>query len=369
MNYFPTITQCSDLMALVESNPTVLELCSIVQFSKHDNFYQQQKQQQQNSHTLADFIAALERNTSIVRIHCNRHFTTGFNEEEWCQIVLAFGSIRSLRDLVFVDGGDSRLRRVNINVLATVIQRNNKKSATQTATTTTASTQQLQQQAQKLRRIEFGKFWLLTDNDGQRHCLATALRHHATLEVFSYAGCGLYNHTNHRHDQLLLYQSIAPRSAPNAILDALGTCPNLKAVHIVNSPYCAFDYTPEGLASLMLADAAPLGPMISNNNNNKKQLRELSLVTNPCHWKLFLNDENDTTPSLPPNWNGWSSTIVVGNNAKPTTYRICESSFMLRSILAVLGIAPVRVAGILFPRELPGLYPTRTATTHTAIER
>jgi hypothetical protein len=212
----------------------VLELRSIVQFPVHKT----------NAYSLQDFVAALRTNDTISSIRCNRHFTTGFNDEEWREILIAFGQVRRLENLVFVDGGDSRLRRLRIDLLADILQ-----------------------SARRIRKLEFGKFWLLMGNDGHRQRFAATLRCHATLESFVYAGCGI-------HTQL--YQTISPRAVPDALIEALSTCPNLKSVHITNSPYCAYDYSVAGLIHLMAcADVTLPSP-----------LQTLSIVTRPSNWRM-----------------------------------------------------------------------------------
>lgn len=241
---FPTIMQCADLMAMVQAGPQVLELKSIVQFPVH----------KPDSYALTDFLDALQQNDTILRIQCNRHFTTGFSDEEWCLILAAFGRIQRLEELIFVDGGDSRLRRLRIDVLA---------DAVLLSTNT---------RARNLRKLEFGKFWLLMGNDGHRRRFAAALRGHATLESFAYAGCGIHTPT--------LYQSIAPRSHPDAILEALGTCPRMKSVQITNSPYCAPDYSPVALLALVTA--------ASSGNNRSTSIQDLSIVTQPSNWRYCL---------------------------------------------------------------------------------
>jgi hypothetical protein len=231
---FPTIMQCGELMSMVQAGPKVLELRSIVQFPVH----------KANAYSLHHFVAALRSNDTISSIRCNRHFTTGFNDEEWCEILIAFGQVRRLESLVFVDGGDSRLRRLRIDLLADILQ-----------------------SARRIRKLEFGKFWLLMGNDGHRQRFAAALRCHATLESFVYAGCGI-------HTQL--YQSISPRAVPDALIEALSTCPNLKSVHVTNSPYCAYDYSVAGLIHLMACSDVSL----------QSPLQTLSIVTRPSNWRM-----------------------------------------------------------------------------------
>jgi hypothetical protein len=231
---FPTIMQCDELMAMVKKGPQVLELRSIVQFPIL----------KPGSYSLADFLEALLHCDTIRTVRCNRHFTTGFGDEEWCQILLAFGQVPHLNELVFVDGGDSRLRRIRIDVLADVLHT-----------------------AQKLRKLEFGKFWLLMGNDDNRRRFARSLEHHPTLTSFLYEGCGF---------RTQLYQSIAPRSQPDAIISALRTCPNMQSIQITSSPYCAPDYTTTGLEQLFSAQGSCTS------------LTNLSLVTQPSRWGPLL---------------------------------------------------------------------------------
>lgn len=231
---FPTIMQCADLMAMVKKGPRVLELRSIVQFPIL----------KPGSYSLADFLEALLHSDTIRTIRCNRHFTTGFGDEEWCQILLSFGRVPHLNELIFVDGGDSRLRRIRIDVMADVLRT-----------------------ARRLCTLEFGKLWLLMGTDDHRRRLAQSLEYHPTLTSFQYEGCGFNTQ---------LYQSMAPRYQPDAILLALRTCPNIQSIQITSSPYCAPDYTRAGLELLFRAPE-PFS-----------KLTNVSLVTHSSHWGPLL---------------------------------------------------------------------------------
>jgi len=245
-------------MALAQTAPEILELRSIVQFP---NF-------KPGSDSLVDFLNTFASNSTTHTIRLSRHFTTGFSDEEFCQILRAFGRLSSLRNITFVDGGDSRLRRLHIVELARLIQ-----------------------SAPRLQTLIFGRYWLLTGNDGERMTLARALAHHPALQVFHYDGCGVKQPqspitSNNNNVPLQLYQAIAPRSDPDAVLNALATCPVLQSVRLTHSPYCARDYSVAALARLC-------------NNNS---IRECSIVTRVSNWAPLLaqinNSANSTAGSL-----------------------------------------------------------------------
>jgi len=239
-------------MALLDPPPAELELRSIVQFPHL----------KPGSHSLQDFLGTFTTNTTTHTVRCSRHFTTGFSDEEFVQILQAFGRCPSLRNLVFVDGGDSRLRRLRIRDMASLLS---------------------SQQQQQLEQLRWGRDWLLTGNDGDRVALANALWHHPHLRVFHYAGCGVTNRAT-SSNSIQLYQSIAPRVDPDAVVRALATCPRLQSVRITNSPYCAPDYSGAALVRLVTTSSS---------------LRELSVVTKLPNWSAVLaataaDEEEDT---------------------------------------------------------------------------
>jgi hypothetical protein len=228
-----------------EEGPRELHLHSIVQFPRYV------APGSHDSASFEDFIAALSANRSIEKVHCNRHFTTGLSDEEWCRTIQALGRLPSLKELVFVDGGDSRLRRVRLELVASLLRRD----------------------APQLQRLEFQERWLLIGDEPQRRRFARALREHPSLEFFSYAGCG----------PVRLYQSIAPRSNPDLILQALTSCPNIKVVRLAVYPYHASDYSEEALQRLA----------------GKPGLTELAVVTR--HWHAIatvLREESCTLETL-----------------------------------------------------------------------
>jgi len=242
---FPTILQSQDLMAIVTATPPppILELRSIVQFPIP----------KPGSASLSDFLDTFAHNTTTHTIRCSRHFTTGFSDEEFCRILRAFGRLSGLRTLVFCDGGDSRLRRLHLGEVADLLGA-----------------------ARQLEHLWLERYWLLTGNDGERTRLARALARHPGLRSFQYAGCGVSssNHGSNKNQQqqqpLQLYQAIAPRADPDAVVRALASAPHLQSVRLTHSPYCARDYSARGLARLLF------------------HVQELSVVTRVANWAPVL---------------------------------------------------------------------------------
>ena len=267
-------------MALVQSAPPVLELRSIVQFP---NF-------KTDHYSLSDFLDSLAHNDTTHTIRCSRHFTTGFRDDEFCQILRAVAQMRRLRSVVFVNHGDSRLRRLPLVEVARLIHT-----------------------VPQLQTLVLGRYWLLTGEDEARATLARAIAHHPALQTFHYAGCGVkqqqqqqqhqphvplssptfnFNCFPNRSNNIQLYQAIAPRNDPDAIVMALTQCRTLRSVGLTHSPYCTRDYSLHALTMLL--------------SQCEQQLRECSIVTILPHWGPLLerlhnnmhnNNNNTAGPS------------------------------------------------------------------------
>jgi hypothetical protein len=232
---FPTLMSPQELMDIVRSGPRTLKFCSIVRFAVG----------RPDEPALPDFVHALKTCDTIRSIHCNRHFTTGFSDDEWCDIVRSFGQVHNLEELVFVDGGDSRLRRVNLGVLTHVLTH-----------------------ALTLEKLLFGKNWLLVGDETQRKRFVIALSRLPCLRHFEYAGCGCFTE---------LYQAISPRSSPTDLLLSFSSCRDLRCVRITNSTYFAPDYSCRLLEQFVQTCA---------------NLTELSIVTKPANWPALLRSKS-----------------------------------------------------------------------------
>lgn len=303
--------QCETLMAMVTAGPETLELRSVVQFrtaaaaavASTGGLVVRDTKVDAGYCALSDFIEALSRNDTIVKVRCHRHFTTGLNNDEWRRILLAFGGIPRLQELVFVDGGDSRLRRIPIEVVADVVIA-----------------------ATKLRKLEFGKFWLVMGTNGHRQRFAQSLHCHPTLEAFSYTGCGL---------RTQLFQAIAPRSHPCAVLCALSTCPNIKSIQISNSTYCAPDYSSCTMHDLL---------------GWRTHLKELAIVTCPSNWvqlteAMFCRQRSTAASTL--------ERLVLFHSGKTATFQdIFKTAGFLETISSLQHVC-LRFWGVgsYFPRS------------------
>ena len=273
-DYFPTILSSEDLMALVLTSPAVLELRSIVQFP---NFVP-------GSYSFQDFLDTFAHNDTTHTIRCSRHFTTGFSDDQFCLILRAMARLPRLRRIIFVDGGDSRLRQLRLSELARLVH-----------------------SVPQLRTVVLGRYWLLTGDDDQRILLARALAQHPSLRTFHYAGCGVKPPSQQPSTQrptagrastttatstIQLYQAIAPRSDPDAVVTALTTCLALRSIRITHSPYCARDYSIPALGRLLL---------------DCVHLRDCALVTKVVQWAPLLgqlgvhhtNNNNNNNHSEP----------------------------------------------------------------------